>query len=223
MIEEFIKGPQLSTESIVYKGKCYTIAFSDRNYEFLQRFSPHIIENGGDIPSSLDNKILIKVNDLIEKSALSLGVDNCVVKGDIVIKNEKPYIIELALRLSGGYFSTTQIPISTGVDLIGIAIKIACGEKVDDLDLVIKYRRFLSTRYFFPKPGKLKNITGIKNLKNNKNVVFSQFFVKKGDFIQEPTAHTSRVGVLIAQGRSRKQASQLVKNAMESVIFDYEE
>ena len=57
MIEKYIEGPQLSTESIIINGKCYTIGFSDRNYEYLNKFSPYIIENGGDLPSALPSQI----------------------------------------------------------------------------------------------------------------------------------------------------------------------
>ena len=50
LIEEYIPGDQISTESIIFEGKAYTPSFVDRNYEMLDRFSPHIIENGVIIP-----------------------------------------------------------------------------------------------------------------------------------------------------------------------------
>ena len=51
-----------------------------------------------------------------------------VVKGDIVIHDGRPHVIELAARLSGGYLCTHEIPLSTGVDFVGCAIRIALGE-----------------------------------------------------------------------------------------------
>ena len=38
MLEDFLEGPQVSTESIVIEGNVYTIGFSDRNYEFLDKY-----------------------------------------------------------------------------------------------------------------------------------------------------------------------------------------
>ena len=32
----------------------------------------------------------------------------------MVLSNENPYIIEVALRLSGGYFCSHEIPLNTG-------------------------------------------------------------------------------------------------------------
>jgi len=52
------------------------------------------------------------------------------VKGDIVVHKGEPYVIELAARLSGGFFCTREIPLNTGVDFIGCAIRVALGERI---------------------------------------------------------------------------------------------
>ena len=122
MIEKFMKGPQVSTESLVIDGKAFTPGFSDRNYEFLNHFAPHIIENGGQLPSKLRTSTKKLVNNLIQKCSESMGIQNGVLKGDIVITNGKPFIIEIATRLSGGYFCSHEIPLNTGVDFVGAAI-----------------------------------------------------------------------------------------------------
>ena len=51
ILEEYLKGQQLSTESIISNYNVKTVGISDRNYEFLKRFEPNIIENGSDLPS----------------------------------------------------------------------------------------------------------------------------------------------------------------------------
>ena len=50
MVEEYLEGPQISTETILVDGVASTPGFTDRNYEFLERFSPYVIENGGSLP-----------------------------------------------------------------------------------------------------------------------------------------------------------------------------
>ena len=44
------------------------------------------------------------------------GNKNGTIKGDIVLVKGKPYIIEIASRLSGGWMSSDQIKMSTGID-----------------------------------------------------------------------------------------------------------
>ena len=56
MVEKCLDGPQISTEGFVVNGQTFCPGFSDRNYEFLDRFAPNIIENGGDLPSFLDQE-----------------------------------------------------------------------------------------------------------------------------------------------------------------------
>ncbi len=53
MVEQYLDGPQVSTESVIVDGRCFTPGFSDRNYEYLERYAPFFIENGGDLPSHL--------------------------------------------------------------------------------------------------------------------------------------------------------------------------
>ncbi|MCK7481292.1 MAG: hypothetical protein M0C28_31980 [Candidatus Moduliflexus flocculans] len=50
IIESFPDGPQLSTESFIVDGRIHTVGLSLRNYELIDRFAPHVIENGGDLP-----------------------------------------------------------------------------------------------------------------------------------------------------------------------------
>ena len=65
MVEQYLSGPQVSTESVVVDGRCFTPGFSDRNYEYLERYAPFFIENGGDLPSHLPPAIQAKVKQVV--------------------------------------------------------------------------------------------------------------------------------------------------------------
>src|ERR1700754_3482767 len=87
MVEQYLEGPQVSTESVISGSRCYTPGFSDRNYEYLERYAPFFIENGGDLPSNLSPDIQAKVRDLVARAAGAMGITDGTVKGDIVIHN----------------------------------------------------------------------------------------------------------------------------------------
>ena len=70
LLERFMPGPQISVESIIVDGVSYTIGYSDRNYEFLKRFSPFIIENGGELPSFIDDVTKKNIEELQTKSQI---------------------------------------------------------------------------------------------------------------------------------------------------------
>ena len=222
MLEKYLEGPQVSTESMMIDGNCYTVGFADRNYEYLEKYSPFIIENGGDLPSSLPEEIQDEVKKVVQKAALSMGIVNGIVKGDIVIYDGKPYVIELAARLSGGYFCTHEIPMNSGVDLVGNAIKMAIGENVDPDDLKPKFNKNICQRYFFPKPGILNEINGLDELENNSSIKYFNLHVKPGQKIEKPTAHPSRAGMVIATGESREDTRINAKTAIEAIKFSYQ-
>ncbi|MAT63707.1 MAG: hypothetical protein CL881_07915 [Dehalococcoidia bacterium] len=222
MIERYLDGVQLSTESIIVKSKCYTCGYSDRNYEYLDRYAPHIIENGSDMPTIFSKHVKKRIDETIKMGAESLGIKNGIIKGDIVISDNEVKVIELATRLSGGYFSTNMIPSSTGIDLIKEAIKISLGEKIRHKDLLPKHNKYISQRYIFPNAGVIKKIKGIKKLKNNSSLKFFNIHAKVGQEIGKITSHPSRAGMVIAEGTSRKDAVNQCKKAINDIGFDYQ-
>ena len=216
MVERYLAGPQVSTESMMIDGKCYTVGFSDRNYEFLEKYAPFIIENGGDLPSFLSEEIQDEVKNVVEKAALSMGITNGIVKGDIVVHNDNPYVIELAARLSGGYFCTHEIPMNTGVDLVGNAIKMAIGEKVEPSDLIPKFNRNICQRYYMvgnshsinhEMKTKINNMDGIE-FSDYSNIEENQGF---------PENSNGWIAMVISSGESKKIAQENAINALKII------
>jgi len=198
----------------------HTPGFSDRNYEFLETFAPHIIENGGDLPTQLSQHEQQAIKDLIQHAAASMGVHSGVVKGDVVLHQRKPHIIELAARPSGGYFCTHEIPLSTGVDFVGAAIRLALGEKVDPRDLVPRSQKHVSQRYLFPNPGRVVRIRGIEHAASMPGIVFCQVRAKKGDIIRPVASHPARAGLVMAMGSSRADAIAKAGAAVQAIQIE---
>jgi biotin carboxylase len=214
MVEEYLAGPQISTESLLLDGVGFTPGFADRNYEFLDRFAPWIIENGGQQPSILSIQDRDAVADLAVRAGLALGITTGIVKGDIVLTADGPRVIEVAARLSGGWFCTDQIPLATGVDLVGAAIRTALGEPVTPEDLVPTRSQGVAIRYFFPPPGRVNAITGADRYRTTPWVHRLGFMVGVGEIVEAATNHTTRAGYVITTGETRDEA---VARAVEVV------
>ncbi len=219
MVESFLSGPQISTESMMIGGKCYTPAYSDRNYSRLDSFAPYIIEDGGTMPALLSDDERVAINELVEKGALSMGITDGIVKGDIVLTEDGPAIIELAARLSGGYFATDQIPLSTGVDLVRAAINYAIGAPVRPEDLTPRYSKGAAIRFFFPPDGVIEEIKGAKELSSMPGVRKSAVYRAEGDLQPQVRAHPDRAGFVITEGKDRGEALQRAEDAIASVHF----
>ena len=202
MVEQFLPGPQISTESILIDGEGYTPGFSDRNYEYLDRYAPFFIENGGDLPSHLDQRTQEAVKRTAEAAGRALGIATGNIKGDIVVVNGKPHVIELAARASGGYFCTREIPLNTGVDFIGAIIKIALGEKVYPSDLEPRRLTPIVQRYAFPEPGRVAHIRGLNDARRIPGVEEVVVTVEPGDEIASPTHSGCTAAMVLATGKN---------------------
>ena len=126
--EKFIPGLQISTEGLFHDGRFYCTGFADRNYTRLDDAVPFMVEDGGDIPTVLNQAQKKLVEAEFEKAARALGIDWGPAKGDMIFGDDgKPYVIEIAARLSGGNFCYDKVPWSTGVDIVDILVDMAVG------------------------------------------------------------------------------------------------
>lgn len=219
MVERFLTGPQISTESLVVQGVCRTPGFSDRNYALLERFAPHIIEDGGELPSFLPPKTQEAVRNLAAQAARSLGIVNGVAKGDLVVHKGRAYVIEMAARLSGGYFCSHEIPLSTGVDFVGCAIRVALGQILKEDALIPRFQRGVGQRYIFPQPGVVEAVQGEAQARAMPGVALCELRVKPGDLVAPIHSHPARAGVVIATGETRALAIKRAQAAVAAITI----
>lgn len=206
MVEEYLAGPQISTETLVDDGRCYTLGFSDRNYEWLEKTRPFMIENGGDSPSALTPEARADVIATVERAALCLGITSGVAKGDMVLTADGARVIEIAGRLSGGYFSTTQIPLATGVNFIEQAIRLALGEHLLPEAVTPTHARAVAIRYLDLPAGVVRHIGGETQARAAPGVEMLALFIGAGDKIAALANHTQRAGFVICSGATKAEA-----------------
>lgn len=223
MLEELIRGPQISSESLFSNGRWVTIGYSDRNYEHWDKFAPHIIEDGGDLPSQYLGKFKTQIDQLVDKGAKALGLNFGSVKGDLVIdeSTNEVKIIELAARLSGGFFCTHQIPLSTGFDFVKAAIQISLGESVQ-IDEDQLQAQPVCQRFLFLPPGRIAKIKPTQKIEQMPGVSLFELRISEGQIIQDVTNHTGRPGVVITTGDNRMQAQANARQALKSVEVSFD-
>jgi biotin carboxylase len=220
MVEQFLDGPQVSTESIMLDGVAHTPGFADRNYEFLEKYAPNIVEDGCDLPTILETGDQQSVRDIVQQAALSMGIRNGIVKGDIVVHKGKAYVIELAARLSGGLLCSDLIPLNTGVEFVEGAIRLALGEPVGLADMVPRFQHCVCQRYLFPRAGRVVRIAGEEEVRRQRGIVLCQVRVTIGSVVGPMNCHPARAGMVIAVGESREQAVQRARTAVETIEIE---
>jgi biotin carboxylase len=146
-----------------------------------------------------------------------MGILNGNVKGDIVISRGKPYVIELAARLSGGYFCTREIPLNTGVDFVGCVIRMALGEQLTPDELQPKFRRPIVQRYVFPQPGRITKIQGVDTARSLPGVEEIIVSMKPGDVVPEATSSAARAAMVLTSGNPRADALSAARAAIDCI------
>ncbi len=219
LIEEYLKGKELSTESIIYNNKIYSVAFSDRNCN-KNFFYPFFIEDGGEMPTSLSEGELSKVIKTVDSAIRALGIDWGVAKGDIIIGSDgKVRIIEMAARTSGGRFCSLKVPLSTGINMLRPLILMTVGTAPDLDDLKPKFSKGIAERFIFPKPGKIIKIKGVEEAEKMEGIykVHIDKDVRAGVIIEPVTDHTKRKGYVIALGKTREEAVRRAESAVQKI------
>jgi biotin carboxylase len=223
ILEEFIYGPQVSTESILIKDNSWTPGFVDRNYSRLQDFLPSLIEDGGEQPSFLSNEDRLRLVNLAVDAGRSLGVVDGIVKGDMVLSRGGPMVIEVATRLSGGWLSTDQIPLGTGVNIVQAAIYLALGIPIDKEKLLSNSSTGVAIRYFFPEAGVIKSIQGLDSYLKKSWVHKLEFLLPVGGIISSVKNHTHRAGFVITTGKDRSEAVARAEEVVNNIKFVMED
>jgi len=218
--EKFVTGLQISTEGLLHDGKFYCTGFADRNYARLDDAVPFMVEDGGDIPTVLNDADKRAVEAEFEKASRALGIDWGPAKGDMIFGDDgKPYVIEIAARLSGGNFCYDKVPWSTGVDIVDILVDMAVGNTVDPVRFTPTRNLATSQRYFFPTPGTIREIRGLKAAQDANHIRKVDVWARPGDAVATLENHPSRVGYVISCAPTREEAVAAAQAAVARVEF----
>jgi biotin carboxylase len=129
-------------------------------------------------------------------------------------------MIELAARLSGGFFCTREIPLNTGVDFIGAAIRIALGETVDEADLVPKHFVPVIQRYTFPAPGTVVSISGAEEASRIPGITDVIVTAREGDIIPPAGDKRPSGAMVLASGANREAALTAANDALALIRIE---
>ena len=214
VIEEFMEGPELSLDALVYKEDIHITGVADR---IIER-SPYFVEVGHTLPSNLPEQQIEQTIEVFKQAICALGIDTGTAKGDIKFTSDGPKIVEIAARLSGGWMSAYTYPLSSGVNLYKAAIQIALGESPDGLKP--KTTLIAAERSLIPPPGKILSIRGVEDARKIKGVREIILMKEAGDWVEEPKSNMGKVGYVITVAKTREEAIRINDLARETIQIE---
>lgn len=213
LIEEFIDGREFNAEGVCYNGNIEIYAIVEK----VRDPYPRTIEMGHIIPPEIskDNENLIVAT--ITKAVTALGMNNGAFNAEIMLHDEKCYVIEVNGRLAGDFIVSYLIKPTTGQDMEVAVVNIALG--IQPEKALRKYIKHGIISFFnLPAGKKIKKIDDYSFLFKNKNIIWSHVFFKEGDIIPEVLHMGHRSGFVIVKSNSRDELIILANRVKEKII-----
>lgn len=215
IVEEYMKGPEVSVEIIVLDGVPHVLNVTDK----LTTGAPHFVEMGHSQPSRLPAPDLEKIRDLACRAALAVGIKRGPVHAEIILTENGPKMVELGARMGGDCITTHLVPLSTGVDMIEATLRLACSETPD---ITRKWDKGSAIRYFNTTAGQIAAINGVEEAKAIDGVREISFTKHIGDTVGTIGSSTDRVGFVIAQAETAEEAVAICEKVCRAVRITVE-
>lgn len=191
LVEEYVDGQEYSIEGLHYAGKTYVIQYTQKKTtEF-----PYNVEIGHIQPAPLAPDIKDQIKGIIVKVAEALNFDNCGSHTELKINaNGKITVIETSPRLGGDFITSKLTPLSTGVNVEQLIVKMSIGELLNDAVFVQKEHRFSAVTFFCLPEGEVVSIEGIEALNDIEDVKGYSLELEVGDKVNKITSSLDRYG-----------------------------
>ena len=189
IIEKYIErdGYQIAGDGFLVDGKLVRACFAN------EHFDPDggIVPIGESFPYIGNMETQSKVRSEIQRLIDALGMKNGALNFDIVISNDKIYLMEIGPR-NGGCLIPEVIKYSTGVDMISATVECAIGNRI--IFPKSERRGFYSSYMIHSQyPGKFKSLDTDDSI----NIVEANLWVNAGDEIKSYENSSCTLGTMI--------------------------
>lgn len=225
LVEEYLEGSEHSIEGVVLDGQIYWAAISDRNYDNKHRHPPYFLEDGDTLPSLVSDAVAASMQQVASQAVRALGIQWGPVKGDLIVTDRGPLVLEMAARLSGDYFCYETIPLHNGINLLDIVMDMAVGQTVPAERLQATSTRGVALRYVWPEPGIVTAIHGVEDARAQEGIHFVRLEPRwqglaPGDRLQPATSMGERVMSVMAWGKDREEAVRRAERAVATIRIE---
>ena len=215
LVEEFMQGPEVSVETISYKGICHVIQVTDK----ITTGVPYFVEMGHSQPSSLDKETIEKIKKVAINANKAIGIENGPSHTEIKVTKDGPKVVELGARLGGDNITTHLVPYSTGVNMVEASINIALGQEIN---IRKKFEKASAARYKKCDIGKIIKITGVKEAEEVNGIKNVEIVHGLGEQSREIKSSNDRVAYVISQNDNISNATKSCEKALEMIKIEVE-
>lgn len=213
IVEEFIEGWEFGAQAFVYNNEViFVMPHGDETY-----MSHTAVPVGHYVPLNLDIDVVGKIENEVIKAIKALGLNNCAVNVDMILRNNEVYIIELTGRV-GANCLPELVEINYDIEYYKMIASMAVSEnplefwtqrsKVNKAGLA---RMIIETE----KSGILKEIAN-KNKKDS-DIVEISFFKEVNDEIRKFENSSDCIGQIIVKADNLEQCEEKIEKITSNI------
>lgn len=211
LVEEFIEGEEFGAQAFVQDGK---VEFILPHGDFVFHGDTGV-PVGHFAPYDLSKEVIDDCKDQLVKAVEAMGLDNCAINADFILKDGKTYVLELGGR-SGATCLAELVSIYYGFDYYEKLIRVALGEKVSFAsDSAVPN---VSKLLVSDKDGIIVSQTDTNV--PSENLVEVQFDYQPGDHVHAFHVGPHRIGHVITKGETLAQAEKLLEDALSHIHIE---
>jgi len=208
IVEEFIIGEEFGAQAFVFGGKVQFV-LPHGDYVFVGDTGVPV---GHFAPYELNDELLADVYDQTEKAVKAMGLDNCAINADFIMKDHKTYVLEIGGR-SGATCLAELVSIYYGYDYYEKIIQAALGiqpEFPQDQAVPNASKLLMSDR-----DGVIRSMAN--HNAPDERIYEIMFDYTVGDPVKKFHVGPNRIGHVITKGRTLQEATDALDEALGKI------
>ena len=216
LVEAYLTGREFGVNGLFHQGRFHPCGISERQTSPAGTLLTEVI-----LPASLSYAEEQAIYQLLEQGALALGIKEGCVKGDVILVEQQPYLLELAPRLHGNPTMSTALPLASGINPIRAYFGILAGEPDPLRHLKGNGQsRFAGYRPLFSREGGIvAAISGLDQIRALPGVVAVDMLVHPGQKVTGPEDNRGRLGYVFARADSIGALRQIFSQAQAALTI----
>jgi len=220
LIESFWEGPEQTIETLFdVDGRFHPCFITDRHFDKRDGYA---LETALRHPSTLPVAVQEQMYAMAHEVAQALGIRIGAAKYDCILTPQGPRIIEMTVRLSGGFDCQYLVPAATGKNVVRAAVLTALGRPFPAQLLQAQFERVAVSKSLWPRPGRIRAVHGLDEARQIPGVQAIVMRKQAGDWVEPYTDCTKRVCFVIAAGDTQAQAEHVVAQVERTLRIEME-
>jgi len=214
IVEELIIGRSIDVNGILINGKLFPGGILEK----YQIGNPTFLPLGGNDPVDITKKEKDQIYLLLEKSARALGLTNGPIKGDLIKRKSKYYILEVAARFHGDVTTCNTLPYGSNINPIKFYFNYLYSGEINENYLIPDMVSYAAWRVICLPPGKIKKkITSLKT--SDRSITKIWYNENKCQKIKTYNDTANIPGYICAFGKDRNSVEQSLEKYFQNNTF----